>query len=280
MAQARTPGSVRNRELTGVPCHARQMTFSAPVLKQRAKQLTRRTFGEPYVGKRLKLRRLNAVMPTLHLCPTDILDAGAEDATFVYWLADRYPHSTVTAVDIDASAVAACTEARPARYADRVQFKVGCFADLPPDSFDLITAFDVLEHIQDDSAAVHDLYRALRPGGTLLVHVPRDRWVTRDGTVHEVADDQAWRVNAGHVRQGYSPDSLRTLLDRAGFHVVSTEPWLGRWGVLAHAVYDRLESPAPLRLLSLPVTDLCAWLDRRNQTPAGNTVFAHAIKPR
>ena len=38
---------------------------------------------------------------------------------------------------------------------------------------DLVTAFDVLEHIEDDAGAVHDLYNALRPGGTLLVHVPR-----------------------------------------------------------------------------------------------------------
>src|SRR4051812_12790621 len=86
------------------------------VAKQRAKQLVRRVIGEPYVGKRLKMRRLGHVLPELNLRPSNILDAGTEDATFVYWLADRYPTARVTAVDIDATAIEACRAARPAAY--------------------------------------------------------------------------------------------------------------------------------------------------------------------
>ncbi len=56
--------------------------------KQHAKQVIRRVIGEPYVGKRLKMRRLGQVLPALKLEPAAILDAGTEDATFVYWLAD------------------------------------------------------------------------------------------------------------------------------------------------------------------------------------------------
>jgi hypothetical protein len=51
------------------------------------------------------------------LQPSCILDAGAEDATFVYWLADLYPDATITAVDIDADGTAACRAARPPSYA-------------------------------------------------------------------------------------------------------------------------------------------------------------------
>jgi SAM-dependent methyltransferase len=246
--------------------------------KQYAKQALRRTVGEPYVGKRLKLRRLPRAMKTLDT-PRSILDAGAEDATFVYWLADRYPEAQVTAVDIDAAAIAACLEARPSKYADRVHFRVSYFADLEPGSFDLVTAFDVLEHIDDDLGAARDLYAALRPGGTLLVHVPRDRWLTRDGTVHRVPDEDAWQINAGHVRTGYSPERMRALLTDAGFRVLDVQTWVGRWGTLAHSVYSRLEHPTPLRALSLPVTDVCAWLDARNPDMDGNTVFAWAEKP-
>jgi len=35
-----------------------------------------------------------------------------------------------------------------------------------------------------------------------------------------------------------------------------------------------------LRLLSIPVTELCARLDRRSSRTDGNTVFARAVKPR
>lgn len=247
--------------------------------KQQAKQLIRRTIGEPYVGKRLKQRRMSRVLSTLKLQPTTVLDAGSEDATFVYWLADLYPKATVTALDIDAQAIAACRAAKPAKYARRVCFENASFSDLASDSFDLITAFDILEHIKDDHAAMADLARALCPGGTLLVHVPRDRWTTWRGTVQQVPDEEAWRINEGHVRQGYSPESMCELLTGAGLRVVETETWLGRWGVLAHEVYQRFERPTVLRLLSIPVTDLCAWLDRRRPRPEGNTVFACAVKP-
>ena len=185
----------------------------------------------------------------------------------------------MTAVDIDEAAIKACLSARPARYRSRVTFKVGYFADLEPESFDLITAFDVLEHIPDDQAALRDLVRALRPGGDLLVHVPRDRWLTRSGTVHALPDEDSWQINSGHVRQGYSPEAMSALLFQAGLEVIDVQTWLGRWGTFAHEFYDRVENPFPFRLLSLPVTDACAFLDQRDGSPEGNTVFAQAKKP-
>jgi trans-aconitate methyltransferase len=225
------------------------------------------------------MRSVSPVMRRLDLDPAAILDAGAEDATFVYWLADRYPRASVMAVDIDESAIAACLAARPWKYGQRVEFRVGSFADLEPESLDLITAFDVLEHITDDETAVADLTRALRPGGHLLVHVPRDQWTTRDGTVHRFADEDAWQINSGHVRMGYSPERMGELLAGAGLDVLDVQVWLGRWGTLAHEVYTRLEHPAPLRLLSMPVTDVCALLDRRTRRgDEANSVYAHAVK--
>ena len=71
---------------------------------------------------------------------------------------------------------------------------------------------------------------------------------------------------------------MRTLLTDAGFRVLDVQTWVGRWGTLAHSVYSRLEHPAPLRALSLPVTDACSWLDARRPDMEGNTVFAHAVK--
>jgi SAM-dependent methyltransferase len=249
------------------------------LVKQLAKQAVRRTIGEPYVGKRLKLRRVAPAMRRLGLDPRTILDAGAEDATFVYWLADAYPKAHVSAVDIDEQAMAACTAARPAKYADRVDFRVGYFADLEPSSFDVVTAFDVLEHIDDDSAAVADLYQALRPGGWLLVHVPRNQWTHADGRVEVVAPEDAWQINPGHVRMGYSPEGLRALIAGAGFDVVDEDIWLRRQAVRAHAAYTRLEHPAALRLLSLPVTDVLSVLDRRRPAAEGNSVWLVARRP-
>jgi SAM-dependent methyltransferase len=248
------------------------------LLKQRTKQTVRRLVGEPYVGKRLKQIRLGIVLEQLELAPTAILDAGTEDATFVYWLAHRYPRAFVTAVDIDEAAIADCIAARPARYRNRIDFRVATFAELPAASYDLITIFDVLEHIDDDGGAVRELARALRPGGTLLAHVPRNRWKTWHGEIKVVPDHEAWKINPGHVRMGYSPSQLRSLLASGGLEVNDVQTWLGRWGVLAHEIYGRLEHPAPFRILSIPATVAAARIESRQPFEDGNTVFARAIK--
>ncbi|HXC17167.1 MAG TPA: class I SAM-dependent methyltransferase, partial [Holophagaceae bacterium] len=43
--------------------------------------------------------------------------------------------------------------------------------------FDLIGAFDVIEHIEDDEAVLSEMLRALRPGGGVLLTVPQHRWL-------------------------------------------------------------------------------------------------------
>ena len=42
----------------------------------------------------------------------------------------------------------------------------------PDDTFDRIIASEVLEHVPDDQAALDELFRVLKPGGTLAVTVP------------------------------------------------------------------------------------------------------------
>lgn len=44
-------------------------------------------------------------------------------------------------------------------------------------SFDLITCLDVLEHIEDDRGALHELRRVARPGGILLITTPAYPWL-------------------------------------------------------------------------------------------------------
>jgi SAM-dependent methyltransferase len=84
---------------------------------------------------------------------------------------------------------------------------------LADDSLDLVVAFDVLEHLHDDDAAVAEVRRVLRPGGTYLVAVPAD---PRLWSSHDVAVD--------HVRR-YTREGLLDLLDRGGFDVADVRSW-------------------------------------------------------
>ena len=44
-------------------------------------------------------------------------------------------------------------------------------------SFDMIGSFDVIEHIEDDRAALAGIARCLRPGGKFVMTVPAHQWM-------------------------------------------------------------------------------------------------------
>lgn len=78
---------------------------------------------------------------------------------------------------------------------------------LPGASADLVTLFDVLEHLDDDLAALHELRRLLKPQGRLLLTVPAFMMLWSG---HDVAL---------HHRRRYRRPELRARLTQAGFRV-------------------------------------------------------------
>ncbi len=84
----------------------------------------------------------------------------------------------------------------------------------------LVTAFDILEHIDEDYLAAAEIARVLRPGGTALIAVPCDMalWSAHDNEV-------------GHVRR-YDRGGLVSLIQKAG--LVVEQVW--SWNVLLRPV--------------------------------------------
>ncbi|HEX8803164.1 MAG TPA: class I SAM-dependent methyltransferase [Acidimicrobiales bacterium] len=83
----------------------------------------------------------------------------------------------------------------------------------PDGSFDRIIAAEVLEHIVDDEAAIGELARVLRPGGTLAVTVPA--WLAERICWALSSEYHAPFVPGGHVRI-YTEPRLRAKLRTAG----------------------------------------------------------------
>jgi len=71
-------------------------------------------------------------------------------------------------VDIDAEAIGYCRE----RGLEDVRLGEASALPFEDASFDLVTALDVVEHLDDDAAAFREAWRVLRPGGHMLVTVP------------------------------------------------------------------------------------------------------------
>ncbi len=77
-------------------------------------------------------------------------------------------------------------------------------------SFDLICAFDVIEHVDDDRRAMAELARVAAPGAILLLSIPlHPQWWT------------AFDDFVGHRRR-YEPADILSLLSRCGFVVVQS----------------------------------------------------------
>jgi len=94
------------------------------------------------------------------------------------------------------------------RYPDpRHRIAAGSLTSLPyrDAEFDCCLCTEVIEHIPDHEAAVRELARVLKTGGTLLASVPQT--------------PAPWDPN--HARQGYTVEEFKHLLEGAGFEVLA-----------------------------------------------------------
>jgi SAM-dependent methyltransferase len=134
------------------------------------------SFLEVGCGTGFVLAGIGAAFPSIALSGSEIFRAGLEFASL------RVPYAQFYQMD-----------------ARRIPFHR---------EFDVIGAFDVLEHIDEDVTVVDEVHKALRQGGGFIATVPQHQalWSQQD-------------VHAHHVRR-YSAAALRHKVEASGFEVV------------------------------------------------------------
>ncbi len=98
-------------------------------------------------------------------------------------------------------------------------------ADFAPGSFDLITLWDVLEHLHDPPAALERIRPWLRPGGVLAIGVPNlTSWDARLFGHFWIGWDAPRHLHL------FPDATLRRILLRAGFRVIEAPCLYGGYG--------------------------------------------------
>jgi SAM-dependent methyltransferase len=204
-----------------------------------------------------------------------VLDVGSADGPSVGWLHGTGKH---TALDVDPRGLGpggVCGSAL------RLPFRGECF--------DVVAAFDVLEHCEPESVALAEMTRVLAPGGRLLLSVPAYQWAWSD------FDEQN-----GHHRRYTRARAVRAVrgaglqVERVTYAFASVFPFFAAERLLRR-VRDRVwrrRSGAPADIVSLPevspmlervlirLTALDRTLLRSRDLPFGSSVLVAASKPR
>jgi len=167
--------------------------------------------------------------------PLAIATLGAGPPEGLAWLvALAGAGGRVVAIDTE-RVHARCLDAGP-------HYVVGDLGLLPlaPTVFDAVLALDVLEHLDDDAAALHQAARALRPGGLLLVTVPAlpSLWGTQDIVSHHRRRYTRRTLGALFARAGLPPPAI-TYFNTLLFPPLAAVRWLARArGVRARPASD------------------------------------------
>jgi SAM-dependent methyltransferase len=205
--------------------------------------------------------------------PQRLLDVGSADGPSVGWLTAPQKVS----LDLDPRGL------RPPAGV------CGSLLALPfaDGAFEVVSAFDVLEHCDPEELALAELRRVLEPGGRLLMSVPAYQWAWSD---HDVAN--------GHHRR-YSRRRAVNAVEAAGFGVVRAT--YGFAGVFPAFVAERAiggvrrrfaggRATGPVDIVKVPrvssrqervLLGLCRTDERvlaRRDLPFGSSVFVAAVK--
>lgn len=230
------------------------------------------------VGRRdaiLRLFEREGVTPAAR-----VLDIGCSGGPLLSDLQAR-GFASLAGIDVSDRAIARCHD----RGFTRTQTMDAGRLEFEDQSFDVIVASDVLEHLADDLAALKEWYRVLAPGGLLFAFVPAHPflWSTHD--------------DANQHQRRYRHEELRSRITESGFLLRRSGWWnsalfppvaLVRLGQRVMpkpsagegAEHDLRPTPAPINralagLLSVENRLLATGLD----LPFGVSLFAVAARP-
>ncbi len=203
------------------------------------------------------------------------LEIGCGTGFVLSALAREYPN--VSFIGSEAQTVALTHAAR--RVPDNVSLIQLDGRKIPfKNEFDLIGAFDVIEHIEEDRAVLAQMHEATRPGGALIITVPQHPALWSHADV------------VGHHKRRYRRGELEGKIADAGFQLLHSSSfvsillpvmYLSRvFGSSGRATNAELDLPAFIDRVFEGTVALERWaISRGVRLPLGGSVVVVARKP-
>lgn len=258
-----------------------------------------RICGTPDTHTRMRNSHVIDEIERLDLPPRSrVLEGGFGRAIVLLWLARRHSDWLMEGVELDPLMAGDARRVVEQAGYSNVEIVEGNIESLDEEAaYDLVVSIDTMEHIEDDVDFLRSHFRALKPGGFLILHVPKQhqaQWrLIPSFRRHEVRsfvrakdcqqDTRQVHVD-GHVHDGYTRDELVQVVRRAGLEVVGVRETVGRWGEVSFELNNLLWSVPPFRyllaLLTYPLTVPLAYLDLWQNPAQGNSLLITALRDR
>jgi len=205
-----------------------------------------------------------------HLKAGRLLDVGCGGGDFLHWTHQRQGWQVYGLERVPEMALAA-------HHRYRLQVAVGDLIQLgfASDTFDVVTLWTVLEHLQNPAQGLNECARILRRGGLLIVRtLTMESWGAR-------LFGPCWLgYDAPRILFVFSRRTLQQMLRKAGFEVLHVgchfhdfHPFVWSWRNFCEEAtrspslcqfIDRIARSLPVRLLSFPFFALQTLLERNS----------------
>ncbi len=188
-------------------------------------------------------RRADEVIRAMHTyysgTPKDLLDLGPAEGKALSVVQDAFPSTKMVGLEYSPELIDACTDSR-------LTMVQGDAMDppFPPESFDIISATALIEHVEDPALMLKKLHTLLRPSGVIILSTPDPFFERIAGAIGHLDDEAHQETMTCHTMSRY--------VEQAGFTVVEADKFMcWPWGLPGELQMEKLMKKLGLRFILL-----------------------------
>lgn len=187
--------------------------------------------------------------------PRSLIDIGCGSGMALRYLAKKTGITHYTGVDLETARLKRRYQNIVSPTIKDIQFMdIDITDDWRVDRlYDIAWSSEVLEHIIDDQGALRRIARCIRPGGIIILTMPSLQFIQRAGQIVPFMLEVSATQDGGHVRQGYTAESIDSLAKSADLELLRID------GISKFTIYRtkrRYLSSLPMQL----VGNIYDWL--------------------